>query len=129
MNSSSTTPIPETDTTKVDRSDSLVVGQYRLISRLSDQLVAHAHAGDWDSTAETLNEYKAAVDTLAQLGAPHQADATTCRTLIGRILQNDARLRELVEPERNRLNLEMGNLKRQTTVLTAYSAPVLTHER
>lgn len=120
---------PHDNTKPVNTATTLVVKQYECISDLSDQLLARAHAGKWDDAAALIQEYTLAVQALEALGAPHDTDYATCRTLIGRILQNDARLRELVEPERNRLNLEMGNLKRQTTVLTAYSAPVLTHER
>ena len=108
---------------------SILVQHYQQVLELSGRILDCATAGHWDEASAWIDRYSAAIDTLKTLGPAAQADTTTCRTLIGRILQNDARLRELIEPERNRLNLEMGNLKRQTTVLTAYSAPVLTHER
>lgn len=107
----------------------LIVQHYEHLLNLSSQMLESASAGHWDETAELVEHYSQAVEALEDFGLPTLADAPTCRTLIGRILQNDARLRELVEPERNRLNLEMGNLKRQTAVLHTYSSPILTHER
>lgn len=120
---------PTTVSVNPPSAPSIIVQHYQRVLDLSDQILECAAAGNWDQAGEWVEQYGRAIEVLKSMPAPAQADADTCRTLIGRILQNDARLRELVEPERNRLNLEMGNLKRQTSVLTAYSAPVLTHER
>ena len=123
-----TLPVTNTPETPSPVSSS-IVRQYERISELSERLLELAITKQWDDLSELTEHYSRAVRALQPMGTPDIIDAERCRELIQHILHNDTRLRELIEPERNRLNLEMGNLKRQTTVLTAYSAPVLTHER
>lgn len=109
--------------------DTLLVQGYRRLLALSARALQCARQHEWDTAAEHFTAYTEGFDRLVELPAPTPADAQICQELITQLLAHETQLRELIEPERNRLNLEMGNLKRQTTVLTAYSAPVLTHER
>lgn len=114
---------------EIKPANALRVQHYRQLLVLSDRALECARQNNWQAAAQHFTDYTLAFDQLTASPPPSVAEAQACQELITQLLANENQLRQLIEPERDRLNLEMGTLKRQTSVLQAYSSPALTHER
>lgn len=95
---------------------------YEIIAGLSRQMLAKAQAQQWDDVVTLGAQYHDAVERLRAMGALSDEDRTARRDLLTQILSDDARIRNLAAPELHRLSHLLGTIKRQQTVLQAYSA-------
>lgn len=85
-------------------------------------MLAKAQAQQWDDVVTLGEQYYDAVERLRALGALSDEDRTARRTLLTQILSDDARIRNLAAPELHRLSHLLGTIKRQQTVLQAYTS-------
>lgn len=96
--------------------------QYEIIAGLSSQMLAKAQAEQWDDVVALGEQYHDAVEQLRAIGALSNEDRTARRNLLTQILNDDARIRNLAAPELHRLCHLLGTIKRQQSVLQAYTS-------
>lgn len=95
---------------------------YEAIAALSSQMLAKARAQQWDEVVALGAQYHDAVERLRAMGTLSDEDRTARRNLLTQILSDDARIRNLAAPELHRLSHLLGTIKRQQTVLHAYTS-------
>lgn len=86
-----------------------IIKGYEQALGISDQMLAHAEAMEWEALIEHENLYIRAIDTLRTLDAQVTLDPTRRehkKSLLERLMKNDRRLSELLQ---NRLE-ELGGL-------------------
>lgn len=94
--------------------------QYQTIADIAERMLRCAQANQWGEVALLAQEYRSAVETLrANPGLTAQTRAER-RVLLTRILDADAAVRALISPEMARLGKQLGDLRRQRTLLDAY---------
>lgn len=98
---------------------------YELLLDLTSRMLAEAHHAQWEQVVALSADYVAAVEKLKSLPAPATADADTeaQQELLGRIIENDKQIQELVAPELQRLGGLLGDTKRHKNVVQAYCGP------
>lgn len=104
------------------KTSSPTLRHYETIAGLSSQMLAKAEAQQWDDVVTLGAQYHDAVERLRALGTLSDADRSARRNLLTQILNDDARIRNLAAPELHRLSHLLGTIKRQQTVLQAYTS-------
>jgi len=99
---------------------SSIVLRYQRIADLSGQMLKLAQANDWDSVIALSQQYCDAVEMLRPLTPLDSGDKVARKTLLTKILDDDARIRNLAAPEMARLGAMLGAMKRHQSVLEAY---------
>lgn len=94
--------------------------RYQHISNLSGKMLELAQANDWDSVVALSQQYCHAVETLRPLAPLDNTERTARKSLLTKILDDDARIRNLAAPEMARLGSMLGAMKRHQNVLEAY---------
>lgn len=97
-----------------------IVHRYQRIADISGQMLKLAQANDWDSVIALSQQYCAAVEMLRPLAPLDSDDKTARKTLLTKILDDDARIRNLAAPELARLGAMLGAMKRHQNVLETY---------
>ena len=100
-----------------------ILSQYEIIAAISGQMLQMAHANDWDAVVLLSQRYQEAVECLRQLKPLDEEDRQARKALLSKILDDDARIRNLAAPELVRLGALLGNMKRHQNVLQAYCGP------
>ncbi|MBO9357806.1 flagellar protein FliT [Bordetella petrii] len=101
-----------------------VLDIYREIANLTDEMLAAARSGDWPVVLAHGQRYCETVEQLRRLdpAAPLDGPGREAKYgLLVRILENDAATRDLAVPQMARLSDLLGRMKRQQTLLSAYS--------
>ncbi len=101
-----------------------ILTYYQEIADLSGQMLTKAQAQEWAELVALGSRYQAAVERLKALDPLDDDQKNTRRELLTRILDDDARIRQLISPELERLSHLLGTFKRQRTVLQAYYSTV-----
>ncbi|MGX5660216.1 flagellar protein FliT [Castellaniella ginsengisoli] len=101
--------------------------RYQEIADLSGQMLNKAQTQEWDELVALGTRYQAAVERLKTLDPLDDDQKNARRELLTRILDDDARIRQLISPELERLSHLLGTFKRQRTVLQAYYSTVRPH--
>lgn len=99
---------------------SIVLHQYQQIAEISGKMLRLAQANDWDSVVELSRQYYDAVEQLRPLTPLANDDKLARKSLLTKILDDDARIRNLAAPEMARLGAMLGAMKRHQSVLEAY---------
>lgn len=99
---------------------SSIVLRYQRIAEISEEMLKLAEANDWDSVIALSQQYCAAVEQLRPLTALGSDDKLARKSLLTKILDDDARIRNLAAPEMARLGAMLGAMKRHQNVLEAY---------
>jgi len=100
-------------------SSSLVL-RYQRIAEISGQMLKLAQTNDWDSVLALSRQYCEAVEKLRPLAPLATDDKLARKSLLTKILDDDARIRNLAAPELARLGAMLGAMKRHQSVLQAY---------
>ena len=98
---------------------------YEEMSLLSSRMVDAARAGDWDNLIELEQGVAGLRDTLMATPEDHNAlvtDLDRRRSLIQRILEDDAEVRRHTEPWMEHVRKYLGNSARRHDVEKAYAA-------
>lgn len=99
-----------------------ILRQYQTIADISSKMLDLARTDKWDQVVELGHAYHSAVETLRGLDDLGHEDRSARRSLLTRILDDDANIRRLASPELRRLEALLGNMKRQQDVLRTYCA-------
>lgn len=105
------------------RDSDRVIAAYEGLSTLTGRMLAAARAGDWDQLVEIELDRNARFESLARSGdvVPDNAGQRLRKAaLIQRILDEDAEIRELVEPRRIELSALIGSTRQEARVQHAY---------
>ncbi len=101
---------------------SSILRQYEIIAGISSSMLVEARASNWDSVVALGEQYQDAVESLRSITSLSDEDRQARKDLLTKILDDDANIRMLATPELGRLGILLGNMKRQQTVLHAYSS-------
>lgn len=102
-------------------SDTLsIVLRYERIADISGQMLRLAQSNDWDAVIALSQQYCDAVEQLRPLTELSHKDKSARKSLLTKILDDDARIRNLAAPEMARLGSMLGAMKRHQSVLEAY---------
>ncbi len=104
-----------------------ILEHYQEIADLSGQMLAKAQGQEWNELVTLGARYQEAVERLKALNPLDDDQKNARRELLTRILDDDARIRQLIAPELERLSHLLGTFKRQRTVLQAYYSTVRPH--
>jgi len=96
--------------------------QYEIIADLSGKMLQHAQSSDWNGVIALGKLYHDAVEQLQALAPLDQSDKEARKSLLTKILDDDARIRDLATPELARLGTLLGNMRRHQAVLETYHA-------
>lgn len=96
--------------------------QYEIIAGISNRMLTEARADNWDTVVALGEQYQDAVESLRSIAPLSDADREMRKDLLTRILEDDANIRMLAAPELGRLGMLLTNMRRQQTVLQAYSS-------
>lgn len=96
--------------------------QYEIIAGISNRMLAEARADNWDTVVALGEQYQDAVESLRSIAPLSDEDREMRKDLLTRILEDDANIRMLAAPELGRLSMLLSNMRRQQTVLHAYSS-------
>lgn len=99
---------------------SALVLRYQRIAEISGEMLKLAQANDWDSVIALSKQYCDAVEMLRPLTPLGTEDKVARKSLLTKILDDDARIRNLAAPEMARLGAMLGAMKRHQNVLAAY---------
>jgi flagellar protein FliT len=94
--------------------------QYQTIADISSRMLNLARTDKWDQLVELGQTYQSEVEKLRSLDDLGEEDRSARRNLLTRILDDDANIRRLASPELRRLEVLLGNMKRQQNVLRTY---------
>lgn len=94
--------------------------QYQTIAEISSRMLNLARTDKWDQLVELGQTYQNEVEKLRGLDDLGEEDRSARRSLLTRILDDDANIRRLASPELRRLEVLLGNMKRQQNVLRTY---------
>lgn len=97
--------------------------QYEIIAGFSGQMLRHAQSGNWSAVVDLGKQYYMAVEQLRHFPSPDEEGRVARKDLLTKILDDDARIRDLATPELARLSTLLGNVKRHQAVLKTYCAP------
>lgn len=96
---------------------------YEFIATLSHRMLHEARQQHWDQLIELGQQYAKAIEHLKTINQPNASERDARRQLLNQILEDDAQIRQLAEPELKRLKHLLGDMKRQETVVNAYCSP------
>lgn len=102
---------------------SAILHQYEVIADLSHRMLDQARHKRWGQVIALSQEYLQAVELLKEINELNDADRHARRHLLTQILEDDAEIRLLAEPELRRLGHLLGDMKRQQSVVSAYCSP------
>jgi len=98
---------------------------YEAIARLTAEMVNAAEVGNWEVVSTLERESATYVDALRR-SEPHpqlsREDLERKRTLLVRILEDDARVRAMVYPRLDRLQKRIDTARRATNASNAYGS-------
>ncbi len=97
-----------------------ILRQYELIADISGKMLELANKDKWDEVIVLSQRYYEAVEALREMGPLDEANRRARKSLLSKILDDDARIRNLAAPELVRLGALLGNMKRHQNVLKAY---------
>lgn len=100
-----------------------VLRQYEIIADISGKMLSQALSNNWNAVIELGQHYYEAVEQLRQFVPLDHDDRIARKSLLTKILDDDARIRNLATPELARLGVLIGNMKRHQAVLETYCAP------
>lgn len=103
-----------------------ILHQYEVIADISGHMLLQARSNNWDTVIELSKNYYEAVEKLRKFAPLDQNDRIARQALLTKILNDDARIRDLASPELRRLGALLGNMKRHQSVLETYCAPART---
>ena len=103
-----------------------ILRQYEIIADISGHMLQQARSNNWDTVIELSKNYYEAVEQLRSYAPLDQSDRIARHSLLTKILDDDARIRDLASPELRRLGAMLGNMKRHQAVLETYCAPART---
>ena len=86
-------------------------------------MLDEARRQQWGQVIALSQEYVQAVEQLKALNELNNAERHARRDLLTKILEDDAEIRLLAEPELRRLGHILGDMKRQQSVVNAYCSP------
>lgn len=95
-----------------------------MIAAISSKMLDKAQTQQWDELTMLGESYFRAIEALRELGPLGDQQKTARRELLTQILENDARIRELIAPELKRLGHLIGTFKRQRHLLQSYYSAV-----
>jgi len=101
---------------------SAILRQYELIADISGQMLGMALDNDWDAVIALSQHYHEAVESLREMKPLDDEDRLARKSLLSKILDDDARIRNLAAPELVRLGALLGSMKKHQSVLQAYCA-------
>lgn len=107
-------------------SASPTVASYEELLVLSEQMLEAARAGNWTAFDESQRVYLAVVERLRQIDrdVPFSAEERNRRyELLERILDYDARIRDLMLPALSGLGRLLGDSRRRIDLSLAYGVP------
>jgi flagellar protein FliT len=99
-----------------------ILRQYEIIAGISQRMLAEARSNNWDSVVDLGEQYHDAVESLRSIKELSNEDRQARKEILTKILDDDAHIRMLAAPELSRLSSLLGNMKRQQSVLQAYSS-------
>lgn len=99
---------------------SSLIHRYQQIADISGKMLKLAQSNDWDAVIALSQQYFEAVETLRPLQPLDTDDRLERKSLLSKILNDDARIRNLAAPEMARLGAMLGAMKRHQSVLEAY---------
>lgn len=99
--------------------------QYELIADITGRMLVQARRQHWQEVVKLNQCYFQAVEHLKNINELSHAERAARRSLLTRILEDDAEIRQLAVPELRRLGHLLGDIKRQQNVVQAYCAPSL----
>lgn len=102
---------------------SATLKQYEVIADLSHRMLDEARSQRWGQVIAISQDYIQAVEHLKQINELNEAERHARRHLLTKILEDDAEIRLLAEPELRRLGHILGDIKRQQSVVNAYCSP------
>ena len=102
---------------------SALLQQYEVIADLSQRMLGEARNQRWGQVIALSQEYVQAVELLKEINELNGAERHARRHLLTKILEDDAEIRLLAEPELRRLGHMLGDMKRQQSVVNAYCSP------
>lgn len=83
-----------------------------------------ARTGRWDDVVRTGRQYCEAIERLKAFGPLDDDQKEARRELLARILEDDARIRQLIAPELDRLGHLLGASRQRRSVLRTYRSTV-----
>lgn len=101
-----------------------ILRQYEIIAGISSRMLEEARTNNWDKVIALGEKYQDAVESLRAVSTLSTEDREARRSLLVKILDDDASIRMLARPELDRLGVLLGNMKRQQTVLHTYSRTI-----
>ena len=104
-----------------------ILEHYQEIADLSGQMLAKAQGQEWNELVTLGARYQEAVERLKALNPLDDDQKNARRELLTRILDDDARIRQLSVPELEPLSHLLCTFKRQRTFLQAYYSTVRPH--
>ncbi len=99
-----------------------ILRQYEIIAGISNRMLTEARSDNWDLVVALGEQYQDAVESLRNITPLSDEDREARRGLLTKILEDDANIRMLAAPELGRLSMLLTNMRRQQTVLQAYSS-------
>lgn len=84
-------------------------------------MLCSAQDNHWNEVAVLAKEYATAAEVLRSWPDLPEQSETEQRELLARILDTDAAIRTLISPEMGRLGKVLGDLRRQRSLIEAYS--------
>lgn len=102
---------------------SATLKQYEAIADLSHRMLDEARSQQWGNVIALSQEYLQAVEHLKAINELNNSERHARRNLLTKILEDDAEIRLLAEPELRRLGNILGDMKRQQSVVSAYCSP------
>lgn len=93
---------------------------YKEIAQITQSMRTLAQQNEWEQVLELAPKYHNAVQELRKLGNLSVEELSQRQGLLLNIIENDAEVRRLAEPQLDNLNNLINNLQRQRTVLKKY---------
>lgn len=93
---------------------------YEEIAQITQNMRVLAQQNEWEKVLELAPQYHNAVQELRKLGNLSVTELSKRQELLLSIIENDAEVRRLAEPQLDNLNNLINNLQRQRSVLKKY---------
>lgn len=100
-----------------------LISIYEDIAEITSCMRDFAAKNEWESLLELAPKYHDAVQKLRKLGDMPNTDLNQRRDLLLKIIEDDAQVRNLIQPRLKELDSLINNLQRQQTVLSTYYEP------
>lgn len=96
---------------------------YQNIADVSGKMLQSAYQQDWQTVTQLSTDYANAVERLRQVQPLNTRQRQARKTLLLKILDNDARIRKLAQPELDRLGKLISYGQQQKNALNSYGMP------